>query len=72
MDLVPDFVPFVGSIDDVIFVGFAVHHLLNGVPESVQQEYWDGSEDTLDVVRSLAAWGAEMIPKPLRRLFGAA
>lgn len=70
LDLIPDFVPFVGSIDDLIFVGFAIHHLLEGVPEVVQRDYWEGSEDTLDIVRSLAAWGAEMVPKPLRGLLG--
>jgi uncharacterized membrane protein YkvA (DUF1232 family) len=71
IDVIPDFVPFVGSIDDLIFVGFAIHLLLRSVPEAVQRSYWEGNDDTLDVVRALSAWGAEMVPRPLRRLLGA-
>ncbi len=67
IDVVPDFVPFVGGVDDLVFVGLAVHHLLQGVPEEVQRAYWEGSEDTFDVVKALAAWGAEMVPRALRR-----
>lgn len=70
VDLIPDFVPFVSAIDDLIFVGFAVHHLLSSVPVEAQQAYWKGSEDALDVVRALAAWGAEMVPSRLRRALG--
>jgi uncharacterized membrane protein YkvA (DUF1232 family) len=68
IDLVPDFVPVVGQVDDVVFSAFAVNHLLNGVPDWVQREYWAGSEDTFDLLRALIAWGSEMVPKPLRRL----
>ncbi len=71
IDLVPDFVPLVGSVDDLVFVGFAVNHLMNGAPDFVQRGYWEGSEDALDLVRALAEWGSEMVPRPLRRLLGA-
>ncbi len=70
IDLIPDFVPVVGQIDDVVFAAFAVNHLLNGVPPWVQHEYWAGSEDTLDLLRALTSWGAEMVPKSLRNLLG--
>ncbi len=66
IDLIPDFVPVAGQVDDVIFAAFAIHHLLEGVPAEVHDEYWDGNEDTLDLLRSLVAWGAEMVPKQLR------
>lgn len=68
IDLIPDFVPVAGQVDDVIFAAFAINHLMNSVPSDVQAEYWAGSEDALDLVRSLVAWGAEMVPKPLRKL----
>ena len=68
IDVIPDFVPFVGSVDDLIFAGFAVDLLLRSVPDVVQRSYWAGNEDTLDVVRAVSAWGAEMVPRPLRRL----
>ena len=68
IDLIPDFVPFVGSIDDLVFIGFAIHYLLDAAAEPVQRSYWEGSEDTFEIVRSLAAWGAEMVPQPVRRM----
>lgn len=68
IDLVPDVLPVVGQLDDAIFVAFAVHHLLDGAPPAVRAEYWAGSEDALDLVAALLAWGAEMVPEPIRRL----
>lgn len=70
IDLVPDFIPIVGQVDDAVIVAFSVHHLLSGVPEELRGDYWLGSQDTLDLVEALVAWGAEMVPGPLRRLVG--
>ena len=72
VDVIPDFIPVVGHIDDIVFAAFAIRLLLDSVPASVQEEYWEGSADVLDLVRALTAWGAEMVPKPLRRLIGGA
>lgn len=70
IDLIPDAVPVVGGIDDLLLLAFAVDYLLEASPEEVIVEHWDGSEDGLELVRGIAAWGVEMLPDRLRRLIG--
>lgn len=68
IDLVPDFIPVLGSIDDLLVLAFAVDYLLQASPPEVVEEWWDGSEDGLELVRGIAAWGVEMLPDRVRRL----
>lgn len=68
IDLIPDFVTGIGHLDDIVAVSLAVDHLMRGTDESVVLEHWDGSIDSLDLVRSVFAWGAEVVPDSLRRL----
>ena len=68
IDLIPDAVPVLGGIDDLLIMAFAVDYLLEASPDEVIEEHWDGSEDGLEVVRGLAAWGVEMLPDRIKRL----
>ncbi len=67
-DLLPDGLPFVGRIDDIVVLAAAVHSLLRAVPEERLDAYWEGSEDALDIVAGLIEWGADLVPGPLKRL----
>ncbi len=68
IDLVPDFVVGFGKIDDIILVSLAVDHLMRSVDQQIVIEHWDGSIDALDLVRSVFAWAADIMPDGLRRL----
>lgn len=70
IDAIPDVIPVVGQFDDTIAIAFAIHHLMHGVPPDVCAQYWAGSEDALDLVQAVVAWGAEMVPAPIRRMVG--
>jgi uncharacterized membrane protein YkvA (DUF1232 family) len=70
IDLIPDFVPVLGSVDDLLLLAFAVDYLLQAAPPGVVDDYWDGTEDALELVRGLAGWGTELIPGRIRRLLG--
>ncbi len=68
IDLVPDaLVPVLGQLDDLVLVVFSVHYLLHGADEATITEYWDGSQDALELVAALLEWGSELVPAPLRR-----
>jgi uncharacterized membrane protein YkvA (DUF1232 family) len=67
IDLIPDFVVGLGRLDDIILVSLAVDHLMNGSEEAIVLEHWDGTIDALDLVRSIFAWGAEIIPPSVRK-----
>lgn len=68
VDLIPDFVIGIGHLDDIVLVSVAIDHLLAGTDATVVRELWDGSEDSLDLVRSIFAWGAEIVPSLFTRL----
>jgi uncharacterized membrane protein YkvA (DUF1232 family) len=68
VDLVPDFVVGIGRLDDIVLVSLVVDHLMSGVDEGIVRSHWDGTEDGFDLIRSVFAWGAAIIPDGLRRL----
>ena len=68
-DVIPEALfPVIGRVDDLLFVAFALHRLLGAVEPSVLAEYWDGEDEALDLVAAFIAWGAELMPGPVRRL----
>jgi uncharacterized membrane protein YkvA (DUF1232 family) len=67
VDLVPDWLPGIGKLDDLIMVGLALDTMLNHVPEAVINDYWQGDRKTLEVIRSTVATAAEFIPPQLAR-----
>lgn len=68
IDIVPDFIPVLGSVEDLLVLAFAIDYLLRASPPKVIDEHWDGSQDGLELVRGIASWGVEMIPGRFRRL----
>ena len=54
-DLVPDFIPVAGQLDDAILVAAAVAYVVRRAGRQVVVELWPGSERGLHVVLALAA-----------------
>lgn len=56
-DLIPDFIPVAGQLDDVIAVAWVVRRVLRGADRELLAEHWPGPDRSLDVV-SRFAFGA--------------
>jgi uncharacterized membrane protein YkvA (DUF1232 family) len=54
-DLVPDFIPVAGQLDDVIIVALALRHLIRSGGEGLIREHWPGPANSLALVLRLAA-----------------
>ena len=67
VDLVPDFIPLVGMVDDVVLAVYVVNHLVGAAGEEVVLEHWDGPRDLLDMVRSILDATSQLVPAPVRR-----
>ena len=57
LDLIPDFIPGLGQIDDVAVIGWAVRRLLLGAGENVLREHWRGTDRGLELLLQAAAAG---------------
>ena len=66
IDLVPDFIPWLGYVDDLLLAALVVDGLLNWVDRALILRYWPGSPESLERVaraaRLLAAW----VPRRLK------
>lgn len=54
LDLVPDFIPVAGQLDDAVIVALVLRHLLRGAPTGLVEELWPGRPESLRVVLALA------------------
>jgi len=46
-DLIPDWIPVLGEVDDLFVMTIGVRTLLRRVPEPILNEHWDGDADLL-------------------------
>ena len=54
VDLVPDFIPVAGQLDDAIFVALVLRSVLRGAGPALVRERWPGPTTSLAVVLRLA------------------
>lgn len=69
VDVIPDFIPGIGHVDDVVLLAFALDQILNRVPEEVVLDHWDGDEDVLQVVRQILDISTAYVPGWLKKRF---
>jgi uncharacterized membrane protein YkvA (DUF1232 family) len=54
IDLVPDFIPVAGQLDDAIVAAFALRYVIGTTPREVVAEHWRGDPETLRRILALA------------------
>jgi uncharacterized membrane protein YkvA (DUF1232 family) len=53
-DLVPDFIPVAGQLEDVVSVALVLRRLFRGGGEALVREHWPGPESSLKLVLRVA------------------
>jgi uncharacterized membrane protein YkvA (DUF1232 family) len=55
-DLVPDFIPIAGQLDDVVIVVLVLRSVLRSVGEDDVRRHWPGPESSINRVLTLVNW----------------
>lgn len=70
IDLIPDFVPFLGYVDDALLAAVVLDGILNFVDRGVVLRYWPGSPASLDKLARAARVLSIWVPRRIKaRIF---
>jgi len=64
LDLVPDFIPVAGQLDDAILVLLVLRTLLRRTPDELLAEHWPGPRSSLERLLRLSRGGTAGSPGP--------
>ncbi len=70
LDLIPDFIPFLGQMDDLYLLALALDRLLNNAGIDVLLDHWDGDVASLETAISALDRAGSFLPERVRALLG--
>ena len=68
IDVIPDFIPFIGQIDDSYLVAISLLRLLNRANREVVLDHWKGSYDLKELVTSIARVAEFFLPRRMKKV----
>ncbi|MBI3653433.1 MAG: DUF1232 domain-containing protein [Acidobacteria bacterium] len=68
IDVIPDFIPFIGLIDDSYLIGIALLRLLNRAEQGLVQEHWRGSYDIKELATNLSKVASFFLPERIKNV----
>lgn len=67
IDIIPDFIPFVGYVDDLILVVYGLNIVLNELDKKVLLENWSGEDDVLKLLQKITYVAENFLDKNILR-----
>lgn len=63
IDLIPDMIPVLGLMDDILIIMFALDSLIERSGSELVEEHWDGPGDVLSIIRDTMGMSRSLVPK---------
>jgi len=67
IDLIPDFIPVLGFIDDLIIVVLGINILLTEIDKKIILDNWPGKHNLLEIIKTLSLKIEETVQAPFLR-----
>ena len=68
LDFIPDFLPFIGQVDDLYLLALALDRLLNNAGIDLLLEHWDGDVGSLETAIAALDKAGSFLPTQVRSL----
>jgi len=68
IDLIPDFIPFIGEIDDLYLVALVLLRLMARTDDDILRQHWDGRGDLASIVDKILRAAQYVLPKRVQRI----
>ncbi len=68
IDVLPDFIPFIGLVDDSYLLGISLLRLLNRANRELVMEHWKGTHDVKELVTNITKVAAYFLPERIKNV----
>jgi uncharacterized membrane protein YkvA (DUF1232 family) len=67
IDIIPDFIPYFGLVDDLVLVVYGLNLILNELDEQILLDNWSGQTDILQLLKNVSSTAENFLDKNILR-----